>query len=34
VLGPEVEHRDNAYLQRRIEPDHRGINSATTRCWV
>jgi len=25
VLGIEVEHRDNAYLNRRIEQDHRGI---------
>jgi len=25
VLGPDVEHRDNAYLNRRIEQDHRGI---------
>ena len=25
ILGPEVEHRDNAYLNRRIEQDHRGI---------
>src|SRR3982751_727630 len=25
VLGTEVEHRDNAYLNRRIEQDHRGV---------
>jgi transposase-like protein len=25
VLGTEVEHRNNAYLNRRIEQDHRGI---------
>jgi putative transposase len=25
VLGPEVEHRNNADLNRRIEQDHRGI---------
>ena len=25
VLGRQVEHRDNAYLNRRIEQDHRGI---------
>jgi transposase-like protein len=25
VLGTDVEHRDNAYLNRRIEPDHRGM---------
>jgi putative transposase len=25
VLGTHVEHRDNAYLNRRIEQDHRGI---------
>jgi putative transposase len=25
VLGPKVEHRCNAYLNRRIEQDHRGI---------
>jgi putative transposase len=25
VLGSDVEHRDNAYLNRRIEQDHRGI---------
>jgi len=25
VLGSAVEHRDNAYLNRRIEQDHRGI---------
>ena len=25
VLGSPVEHRDNAYLNRRIEQDHRGI---------
>src|SRR3982751_1541160 len=25
VLGKEVEHRNNAYLNRRIEQDHRGI---------
>src|SRR4051812_10191070 len=25
VLGTDVEHRDNAYLNRRIEQDHRGI---------
>jgi putative transposase len=25
VLGTEVEHRKNAYLNRRIEQDHRGI---------
>ena len=25
VLGRNVEHRDNAYLNRRIEQDHRGI---------
>jgi putative transposase len=25
VLGHNVEHRDNAYLNRRIEQDHRGI---------
>src|SRR5918997_6052925 len=25
VLGPEVEHRCNAYLNRRIERDHRGV---------
>jgi putative transposase len=25
VLGPKVKHRCNAYLNRRIEQDHRGI---------
>ena len=25
ILGTEVEHHDNAYLNRRIEQDHRGI---------
>ena len=25
VLGTDVEHRDNAYLNRRIEQDHRGV---------
>jgi transposase-like protein len=25
ILGTEVEHRNNAYLNRRIEQDHRGI---------
>jgi putative transposase len=25
VLGPKVTHRCNAYLNRRIEQDHRGI---------
>jgi transposase-like protein len=25
ILGRNVEHRDNAYLNRRIEQDHRGI---------
>jgi putative transposase len=25
ILGSDVEHRDNAYLNRRIEQDHRGI---------
>ena len=25
VLGQEVKHRNNAYLNRRIEQDHRGI---------
>jgi len=25
ILGSNVEHRDNAYLNRRIEQDHRGI---------
>jgi putative transposase len=25
VLGTAVEHRNNAYLNRRIEQDHRGI---------
>src|SRR6476620_5303373 len=25
VLGPKVEHRCSAYLNRRIEQDHRGI---------
>jgi putative transposase len=25
VLGRKVEHRDNAYLNRRIEQDHRGV---------
>jgi len=25
VLGSDVEHRDNAYLNRRIEQDHRGL---------
>lgn len=25
TLGPEVEHRNNAYLNRRIEQDHRGV---------
>jgi putative transposase len=25
VLGKEVEHRNNAYLNRRIEQDHRGV---------
>jgi transposase-like protein len=25
VLGRDVEHRDQAYLNRRIEQDHRGI---------
>jgi putative transposase len=25
VLGTEVKHRNNAYLNRRIEQDHRGI---------
>jgi len=25
VLGPEVEHRCSAYLNRRIEQDHRGV---------
>ena len=25
ILGKAVEHRDNAYLNRRIEQDHRGI---------
>jgi putative transposase len=25
VLGQEVEHRNNAYLNRRIEQDHRGV---------
>ena len=24
ILGRHVEHRDNAYLNRRIEQDHRG----------
>ena len=26
VLGPKVEHRCGAYLNRRIERDHRGVN--------
>jgi transposase-like protein len=25
VLGPKVEHRCSAYLNRRIEQDHRGV---------
>ena len=25
VLGPEVQHRCSAYLNRRIERDHRGV---------
>jgi transposase-like protein len=25
VLGPKVEHRSSAYLNRRIEQDHRGV---------
>ena len=25
VLGPKVEHRCNAYLNRRLERDHRGV---------
>ena len=25
VLGPQVEHRCSAYLNRRIEQDHRGV---------
>ena len=25
ALGPKVEHRCNAYLNRRIEQDHRGV---------
>lgn len=25
ILGPDVRHRNNAYLNRRIEQDHRGI---------
>jgi transposase-like protein len=34
VLGPQVQHRCSAFLNRRIERDHRGINSDTIRRWA
>jgi hypothetical protein len=33
VLGPKVEHRCSAYLNPRIEQDHR-VKQRYTRCWA
>ena len=32
VLGSSVEHRRSAYLNRRIEQDHRGVKQRYTQC--
>jgi transposase-like protein len=34
VLGPNVKHRCNAYLNRRIEQTIADSSSAITRCWA
>lgn len=33
TLGRKVKHRCSAYLNRRIERDHRGIKQRTILCW-
>ena len=33
TLGPNVEHRCSAYLNRRIERDHRAVKQRYSRCW-
>jgi hypothetical protein len=32
ILGRKVIHRTSRYLNNRMEQDHRGLNSDTTRC--
>jgi hypothetical protein len=34
VLGPKIEHRCSAYLNRRIDRDHRGVKQRYYQCWV
>jgi hypothetical protein len=34
TLGPKVRHRCSAYLNRRIEQDHRGVKQRYYRCWA
>ena len=34
IVGRKVLHRQNQYLNNRIEQDHRHSSNATTRCWV
>src|SRR4051795_7227957 len=34
TLGPKVKHRCSAYMNRRIERNHRGFNSDIIRCWA
>ena len=34
TLGPKVKHRCSAYMNHRIERDHRGINQRYIRCWA